>query len=678
MWLQASNFAPTARRAGGTTIARLSLSLVFADCLRSMSSQAPLAGGTTPPASGAVRALKVLTVQRTEIIAIGGREAVRELREYVLLPSCGGESAWGSPAATLTDRTETGLPLTWCGDAAPESDVAAEIVETALQAGKGAKKELRAVQKAGEKPGEFIVEWEEAWETCWLGEVLLTVGMLGVGRAITRLVKVEATPSVGGRGPKESAQGLQTRKVATICKALGEFTVARVGMEGAHCIVLVPATEGNVMSFMYGVAELNRAFEKSKEAYRQANVVALIDNIMHKYPNSRGKIALGLGGEGAEFVKDALTKPGRPVGCFSRDVNALVGVAVTMSRPEGNGTSAAEECITMRKASSFMTSFRVFLGGIEMESFLGSAEACNVIFGGLGGIDGSARIVDDTLECVGQVGGTALQMSLAVPVTVARLFSAGLNAWVGFCASGTRGERSDGIVVPATGPMGLQMRSARGIDKYEFVVATGATGLRKAMGNAGMETRDARVTGEAASEIKKLMQEQAAGHRKELERVAASLAEAVAKAEESVGGRVDDMATELNEVTSNVGVVRGKIDKVGSNVVQHLAAHMQPTYALLRDIAPLVGVQVGPEHEMAALEELPMFSPAGGTIVSPPGKGEQTPARKPPGLAPRELSGAMEVEKEEAAASEAGAASEEGSGSDAVGGAPAKDKKKKK
>ena len=148
--------------------------------------------------------------------------------------------------------------------------------------------------------------------------------------------------------------------------------------------------------------------------------------------------------------------------------------------------------------------------------------------------------------------------------------------------------------------------------------------------------------------------------------------------EESVGGRVDDMATELNEVTSNVGVVRGKIDKVGSNVVQHLAAHMQPTYALLRDIAPLVGVQIGPEHEMAALEELPMFSPAGGTIVSPPGKGEQTPARKPPGLAPRELSGAMEVEKEEAAASEAGAASEKENGSNAVDGAPAKDKKKKK
>jgi hypothetical protein len=38
----------------------------------------------------------------------------------------------------------------------------------------------------------------------------------------------------------------------------------------------------------------------------------------------------------------------------------------------------------------------------------------------------------------------------------------------------------------------------------------------------------------------------------------------------------------------------------------------------------------------------------------------------------------MEVEKEGATASEVGAASEKGSGSDAVGGAPAKDKKKKK
>jgi hypothetical protein len=87
-----------------------------------------------------------------------------------------------------------------------------------------------------------------------------------------------------------------------------------------------------------------------------------------------------------------------------------------------------------------------------------------------------------------------------------------LNAWVGFCANGTKGERSDGIVVSATGLMGLQVESARGVNKYEFVVATGASGLRKAMGNAGMETRDARVTGEAASEIKKMMQEQAAGH----------------------------------------------------------------------------------------------------------------------------------------------------------------------
>ena len=638
--------------------------------LRAMASQGAAA-------AGAAQAPKMLSAPGTAVIASCGREAVRESREYVLLPSCGGESTWGSPAATLEDRTAQGLPMKWCGDAAPDSDVAAEIVETALQSGKGNKKELRAVQKAGEKPGEFVVEWEEEWQECWLGESLQTVGMLGVGRAISRLVKVAATPSVGGRGPKESDQGFRERKAATVCKALGEFTVARLGMEGAHCIVLVPATEGNVMSFMYGVAELNRAFSKSKEVYREAWVTTLIDNVMHKYPNGRGKIAMGLGGGGAQWVKEHLTKLGRPVGCFSRDANALVGVAVTMSRPEGNGASATEERITMRKASSYMTSFRVFVGGIEMESFMGNAGACDVVFGGLGGFGSSVAIVDDTLERVGQVGGTALQMTLAVPVTEARLFSAALSAWVGFCANGTKGMSDDGIVVPATGPMGLQVVTIRGT-KYEFVVATGVSGLRKAMGNAGMETRDARVTGEAASEIKKMMQEQAAGHRKELGRVAAALTEAVARAEESVGVRVDDMATELNEVASNVGVVRSKVEKVGPNVAQHLAAHMQPTYALLRDIAPLVGVQIGPEHEMASLEELPVFSPAGGAIVSPPGKGELAPARKPPGLRPKDLSEAMEVEKKGAESMEEGVVPEKENGSNTADGGLVKDKKKKK
>ena len=308
---------------------------------------------------------------------------------------------------------------------------------------------------------------------------------------------------------------------------------------------------------------------------------------------------------------------------------------------------------------------------------MGNAGACDVVFGGLGGFGSSVAIVDDTLERVGQVGGTALQMTLAVPVTEARLFSAALSAWVGFCANGTKGMSDDGIVVPATGPMGLQVVTIRGT-KYEFVVATSVSGLRKAMGNAGMETRDARVTGEAASEIKKMMQEQAAGHRKELGRVAAALAEAVAQAEESVGVRVDDMATELNEVASNVGVVRGKVEKVGPNVAQHLAAHMQPTYALLRDIAPLVGVQIGPEHEMASLEELPVFSPAGGAIVSPPGKGELAPARKPPGLKPKDLSGAMEVEKEGAEATEEGVVPEKENGSNTADGGLVKDKKKKK
>ena len=223
----------------------------------------------------------------------------------------------------------------------------------------------------------------------------------------------------------------------------------------------------------------------------------------------------------------------------------------------------------------------------------------------------------------------------------------------------------------------MQEESTRGV-KHEFVVASGASGLRKAMGHAGMETRDARVTGEAASEIKKMMQEQAAGHRKELGRVAAELAEAVAKAEESVGVRVDDMATELNEVASNVGVVRGKVEKVGPNVAQHLAAHMQPTYALLRDIAPLVGVQIGPEHEMVSLEELPVFSPAGGALAPPPGKAALAAARNPPGRKPKALSGAMEVEKEGAEATEEGVVPEKENGSNTADGGLVKDKKKKK
>ena len=102
------------------------------------------------------------------------------------------------------------------------------------------------------------------------------------------------------------------------------------------------------------------------------------------------------------------------------------------------------------------------------------------------------------------------------------------------------------------------------------------------------------------------------------------------------------------------------------------------TYALLRDIAPLVGVQIGPEHEMASLEELPVFSPAGGAIVSPPGKGELAPARKPPGLRPKDLSGAMEVEKERAESTEEGVVPEKENGSNTADGGLVKDKKKKK
>ena len=149
------------------------------------------------------------------------------------------------------------------------------------------------------------------------------------------------------------------------------------------------------------------------------------------------------------------------------------------------------------------------------------------------------------------------------------------------------------------------------------------------------------------------------------------------------GARIGDFFVDggkfaFNEVASNVGVVRGKVEKVGPNVAQHLAAHMQPTYALLRDIAPLVGVQIGPEHEMASLEELPVFSPAGGAIVSPPSKGELAPARKPPGLKPKDLSGAMEVEKEGAEAAEEGVVSEKENGSNTADGGLVKDKKKKK
>ena len=126
--------------------------------------------------------------------------------------------------------------------------------------------------------------------------------------------------------------------------------------------------------------------------------------------------------------------------------------------------------------------------------------------------------------------------------------------------------------------MGLKVKEGILGATHEFVVATGASGLRKAMDNAGMETRDARVGGESAQEIKKLMQEQTATHRKEMEKMSGNLAEAIRMSEESVGGRVDDMATELSEVTSSVGSVRGKVDRLGPRLAQHLDSQLQPAF----------------------------------------------------------------------------------------------------
>lgn len=587
------------------------------------------------------QAVRALSVEATHELAKLGHEAHTRSQEFVLLPCSAGDSTWGDSSARLADRNAADMPLKWSGDAPPESDVASEIVETVML-GKTCTFELKAVQGGVDGSGAAApIAWEEECKQCSIGDVISVVGTLGVGRNISRLTKVTADPVIGGKGPKETIAGFELRRSRSIGEALANFTSACVGMEGAISICLVPATEENVINFIYGVSNLNRALAKGSGANGAVRVDARIDNMMSKYGVlARGKIALGLSGGGAVLVRELLSTLGHPVGCFSRDTLSLVGIQVTMSRPEGNGVSAAEAQYTMRKAASYMTTFQVFVGGVEMESFIGGSAACDAIFGEAAGEEGGEiKIVDDTLERVNAIGGTALKMTLAVPVNWSRKFQAGLNAWVGACANGVKSKTAG---QPNSPPMGLKVKEGILGATHEFVVATGASGLRKAMDNAGMETRDARVGGESAQEIKKLMQEQTATHRKEMEKMSGNLAEAIRTSEESVGGRVDDMATELSEVTSSVGSVRGKVDRLGPRLAQHLDSQLQPAFSLLQHMAPLVGVQDAVLAELALpqLEYPTCFSPAdaGGMMTPTPGaRKSPAPAAAAAPLRPRGL-----------------------------------------
>ena len=142
-----------------------------------------------------------------------------------------------------------------------------------------------------------------------------------------------------------------------------------------------------MINFIYGVSNLNRALAKGSGANGAVRVNARIDNMMSKYGVlARVKIALGLSGGGAVLVRELLTTLGHPVGCFSRDTLSLVGIQVTMSRPEGNGVSAAEAQYTMRKAASYMTTFQVFVGGVE-----------------IGTLDASATTICASLSCAAYV-----------------------------------------------------------------------------------------------------------------------------------------------------------------------------------------------------------------------------------------------------------------------------------